>query len=141
MKKKNFTLIELIVVITIMAILMTMLMSISKPDRSKADTRVIGGLINLYHAKTYTLLKGEFYTFNIDKTFTITDHNGIIVESKKIITPILFIDGATSKTFTFNHRGEVTDLSKKLRFKIGEYKVKLNNFTGKFSYYDELAEY
>lgn len=141
MKKQRFSLIELIAVITIMSILLTMIVTISKPDRAKADTKVIGGLINLYHAKSQSLFDGELYTFNIDNTFTITDENGDIVESKEITAPLLFLDGSTSKSFSFNNRGEVTDLSKVLRFKVGVYKVKINNFTGRFSYYDELAQY
>ncbi len=141
MKKKNFSLIELITVITIMGVLLSMIITISKPDRAKADTRVIGGLINLYQAKVTGLHESKSYTINIGQNFTIKDQFGKLLESKEIKSSIIFLDGSTSKTFTFNSRGEVTDHSKVIRFKVGAYKVKLNNFTGKFSYYDELAAY
>lgn len=141
MKNQKFSLIELIAVITIMGVLLTMIITISKPDRAKADTKVIGGLINLYHAKVSTLHESKSYTINIGQSFTITDQDGKVLESKEIKTPIVFLDGQTSKNFTFNHRGEVTDLSKVIRFKVGPYKMRLNNFTGKFSYYDEQAIY
>lgn len=142
MKKQNFTMIELIAVITIMAVLMTMIITISKPDRAKADTRIIGGLIKLYQAKSLNLVEGEVYTIDVDKTFTVTDENGIIIESEDIISPIQFLrSNPTDRFFSFNHRGEITDLSKVLRFKVGAYKVQINNFTGKFSYYDESAQY
>ena len=79
---------------------------------------------------------------NDEEYQTVTDQDGLLLESEAITAPIEFLDNSdTERDFTFNHRGEVIDLSKVLRFKIGEYKVKVNNFTGKFSYYDTLAEY
>lgn len=141
-KVKAFTMIELIAVITIMAVLLTLITSIRTPDHSQKDVKVIGGMIQLYNAKAFSLQDGEFYSIHIGETLTVTDHTGKILESKELTAPIEFFDNSdSSRTFIFNRRGEVQDLAKVLRFKVGEYKVKLNNFTGKFSYYDELAEY
>lgn len=134
--------IELISVITIMAVLLTMVSAIGRPDHSQKDVKVIGGMIQLYNAKAFSLQDGEFYSIHIGETLTVTDQDGNLLEEAAIKSTIEFYDNSdSSRTFIFNRRGEVQDLSKVLRFKVGEYKVKLNNFTGKFSYYDELAEY
>ena len=141
-KVKAFTMIELIAVITIMAVLLTMVTSISKTDPAKKDVKVIGCMIQIYNAKAFILESGEFYSIHIGENITVTDHTGNIIESKELTSSIEFLDnGDTERGFIFNHRGEVQDLNKVLRFRVGEYKVKINNFTGKFSYYDEDAEY
>lgn len=140
-RARMFTMIELVAVIMIMAILLTVIVSVKTIDKSDRDVKAIGSLIKLYHSKTNNLNSGEYYTISISDKLTIVDHTGVELESEELTADIIFLDGATNRSFIFNHRGEVQSPSKILRFKVGEHKVKINNFTGKFSYYDESAEY
>jgi hypothetical protein len=140
MKKKNFTMLELIAVISIMAVLLSITTAI-KPNKMESELKTIGALIQLYQAKSLNLKEGEFYNIYIGEKFTITDETGIIRESKPITTAIRFLDGPTSKEFSFNHVGEVEDKVKVLRFNFGGHKVRISNFTGKFLYHDEDADY
>lgn len=131
---------ELIAVMTIMTILLS-ITSFRNPDRSKSEVTSIGAMIQLYQAKSVNLKEGEFYSIHIGDKITVTDETGFVCESKIITSPIKFLDGPISKDFLFNHVGEVENKTKVLRFKVGGYKVRINAFTGKFLYYDELAQY
>jgi len=140
MRKQNFSMLELIAVMIIMTILLS-ITSFRNPDRAKSEVSAIGAMIQLYQAKSLNLTEGEFYSIHIGDKITVTDETGFVCESKIITSPIQFLDGPITKDFLFNHVGEVEDKIKVLRFKIGGYKVRVNNFTGKFLYYDELANY
>jgi len=133
MGKKNFTMVELITVITIMAVLMTMLINISKPDPTKKDITSIGNTISLYHAKSMTLQEGEVYSFDLNNSLIVKDNAGQIIENIKLSESVKYLDAATPGDFTINHRGECS--TSKIEFTIGKYEGKINKFTGRFSYY------
>jgi type II secretory pathway pseudopilin PulG len=68
LKRLRFTMIELMAVITLMAILLTMTMTVLKTDSTKANASVIGGALNYAQAYSMSNLKtvDEYIQVSID---------------------------------------------------------------------------
>jgi len=138
MKKKNFTMIELLMVMTIMSILLGITMQILKPDRAAAAIKQVGGSINVWSARAMaddTSYRMEF----TERLVKIYDINNKQVGSKNIISPLTFFDNdgnpMTSQTIVFNKYGGMVNL---LGAKIyaDTWVAKVNGFTGHLSYYE-----
>jgi prepilin-type N-terminal cleavage/methylation domain-containing protein len=138
MKKKNFTMIELLTVITIMSILLGITMQVMRPDRAKAAIKQVGGSINVWSAKAMsdsTSYRMEF-TENLIEVYNIDDE---LVGSKNIISKLTFFDNdgnpATSQTIEFNRNGSMEDLIG-AKIYADTWLAQVNGFTGHLSYYE-----
>lgn len=140
MKKSAFTLIELAVVMTITAILLTMVISVMKNDPASLEIKKVGSMIKLYQSKAFNIKGDQFYIVSL-KTgeFKITDQDGIELELIELKSDIVFRDGSTVKSFNLIKTGEcqvmIGSNPQEFMFKLGTYEGKVNVFTGKFSYY------
>jgi prepilin-type N-terminal cleavage/methylation domain-containing protein len=141
MKKKNFTIIELLVVMTIMSILLGISMQVLKPDRAKAAIKQVGGSITAWSARAMsesTSYRLEF-TKNLIEVYNI---NNELVYSKKTMSPLSFFDHADipqplpDQTIVFNKFGSMGDL-RGARIYADTWIARVNGFTGHLSYYEE----
>lgn len=138
MKKKRFTMIELLTVITIMSILLGITMQVMRPDRAKAAIKQVGGSINVWSAKSMaddTIYRMEF-TKNLIEVYNPDNE---LISSENVISDLSFVDHGgnptTSQTIEFNREGGMLDL---LGAKIYAdlWVARVNGFTGHLSYYE-----
>jgi len=138
MKKKNFTLLELMTVITIMSILLGITMQVMRPDRAKAAIKQVGGSINVWSAKAMaegTNYRMEF-TESLIEVYNIDDE---LVSSENVISNLTFFDNdgnsTIGQTIEFNKYGCMVNL---LGAKIyaDTWVARVNGFTGHLSYYE-----
>lgn len=138
MKKKTFTMIELLTVITIMSVLLGITMQVMRPDRAKAAIKQVGGSINVWSARAMadgTSYRMEF-TENLIEVYNIDDE---LVGSKNIISNLTFFDNdgisTTSQTIEFNKFGSMEDI-KGTKIYADLWVARVNGFTGHLSYYE-----
>lgn len=140
MKKKNFTMIELLTVITIMSILLGITMQVMRPDRAKVAIKQVGGSINVWSAKAMaegTRYRIEF-TENLIEVYNIDNE---LVHHEKVMSPLSFFDHAEnpmplqSQTIEFNKYGGMIDL-RGARIYADTWIARVNGFTGHLSYYE-----
>lgn len=144
-KVKVFTMIELIAVITVMAILLTMVISVMKTDPSSLEIKKVGSMIKLYQSKAFSLKGESLYIISLKSgEFKITDQDGIQLELIELKSDISFRDGSAVKSFNLLNTGECQVITGNdtaaLIFKVGNQEGKVNIFTGKFSYYLDPEE-
>jgi len=138
-KIKAFTMIELIMVITIMSILLTITLGAIKTDTSKVAIIQVGTNLKLYNAKAMA----EQTTYRIEITankLEVYDIYGALVHEedlKHVITFDTTSSGAaiTSESVIINERGELEGRSSGLKLWVKERPLRVNMFTGKVSYY------
>jgi prepilin-type N-terminal cleavage/methylation domain-containing protein len=138
MKKKTFTMIELLVVMTIMSILLGITMQVLRPDRAKAAIKQVGGSINVWSAKAMaegTSYRMEF-TENLIEVYNTADE---LVGSKNIMSPLSFFDHngnpTQTQTIEFNKFGSMEDI-KGTKIYADMWVARVNGFTGHLSYYE-----
>lgn len=146
-KVKPFTMIEMMVVITLVAILLSVSFRVLKPDRAAAAIKQVGGQINVWNAKAMASESNISYrmefTEKLLEVYKVTTTNGsetvTIVHTENIISPLNFIDKdgnpSTSQEIEFNNRGEMTELTG-TKIYSGIWSAKVNGFTGHLSYYE-----
>jgi len=139
-KVKVFTMIELITVITITAILLTMVLSVMRTDPASLEVKKVGSMIKLYQSKAFNITGDQFYIISLKSgEFKITDKDGIELELIELKSDIYFKDGSAVKSFNLLKTGECQVITgtnfQEFMFKLGTQEGKVNVFTGKFSYY------
>lgn len=138
MKKKNFTMLELMTVIAVMSILLGITMQVLRPDRAKVAIKQVGGSINVWSAKAMaegTSYRMEF-TENLIEIYNTADE---LVGSKNIMSPLSFFDhdgnSTQSQTIEFNKFGSMEDI-KGTKIYADLWVARVNGFTGHLSYYE-----
>lgn len=138
MKKKNFTMLELMTVIAIMSILLGITMRVLKPDRAAAAIKQVGGSINVWSAKAMsegTSYRMEF-TERLIEVYNVDDE---LIHSKNIISNLSFFDhdgnSTPGQTIEFNKYGSMEDL-KGTKIYADTWVARVNGFTGHLSYYE-----
>ena len=120
MKKslRFFTMIEMITVITIASILLTISVSLSRPDSTKANVSVVGGALNYAQSHAMNNLTGsneytvvsysgsgkEVHIFKVDTSTGATDH----VLTKRFIEGSTVLNNGTADNdfaYAFNEKG------------------------------------
>ena len=147
MRKSNFTLIELIAVVAIMAILLSTVMAL----RSSGDNRQVVkvcGFMKEVQLRSYKLKMHQWYKIELkSRSFTdddgtvvgvvveVTDEKGRAVDSFRAKGKLEFA-GASGRTFRYHwhgYREEPESIS--FMFTIDGYKAKINTFNGNIEYY------
>jgi len=132
-KVKAFTMIELIMVITIMSILLTITLGAMKADTSKVAIIQVGSNLELYNAKAMA----EVTTYRIEITankLEVYDINDKLIHEEELKHEVTF-DNVTSESVVINRRGELDNRSSELKLWVKERPLRVNMFTGKVSYY------
>jgi len=132
-KVKAFTMIELIMVITIMAILLTVTLSALKVDTSKAAIIQVGTNLALYNAKALS----EQTTYRIEitaKKLEVYDIDDKLIHEEDLKHTVTF-DNVPNESVLINERGELEGRSSGLKLWVKERPLRVNMFTGKVSYY------
>ena len=138
-KIKAFTMMELIMVITIMAILLTITLGSMKADTSKAAIIQVGTNLKLYNAKAMA----EQTTYRIEITaqkLEVYDIYSALVHEEELKHAVTFDttpSGAaiTNESVVINYRGELENRTSELKLWINKRPLRVNMFTGKVSYY------
>lgn len=142
MKKKNFTMLELMTVITIMSILLGITMQVIRPDRAAASIKQVGGSISVWSAKAMaegTIYRMEF-TEDLIEVYNIVDE---LVYSEKVMSPLSFFDHndnpKATETIKFNRYGGMIDL-RGAKIYADTWVARVNGFTGHLSYYEDAND-
>lgn len=138
-KIKAFTMIELITVITIMAVLLTIGLKGLKADTSKAALIQVGENLKLYNSKALS----EQTTYRIEITAKrIEVYNSLdeLIHAEGLKHEVTFYTPPTKPTVTeesvvINKRGELEDRSSELKLWVSKRPLRMNMFTGHVVYY------
>ena len=133
-KIKAFTMMELIMVITIMSILLTITLGTMKADTSKAAIIQVGTNLKLYNAKAMA----EQTTYRIEITankLEVYDIYSALVHEEDLKHAVIFDTNITNESVVINSRGELENRTSGLKLWIKERQLRVNMFTGKVSYY------
>ncbi len=133
-KVKAFTMIELIMVITIMSILLTITLGSLKADTSKVAIIQVGTNLALYNAKAMA----EQTTYRIEITankLEVYDIYGALVHEEDLKHAVTFDTNITSESVVINERGELENRTSGLKLWVKKRPLRVNMFTGKVSYY------
>ena len=133
-KIKAFTMIELIMVITIMAILLTITLGSMKADTSKAAIIQVGTTLKLYNAKAMA----EQTTYRIEITaqkLEVYDIYSALVHEEDLKHAVTFDTNITNESVVINYRGELENRTSGLKLWVNKRPLRVNMFTGKVSYY------
>lgn len=140
MKKiKAFTMIELIMVITIMSILLTIGLKGLKVDTSKAAIIQVGETLKLYNAKALS----EQTTYRVEITaqkLEVYNIDNELIVSRDLKHAVTFYTPPSTPTVTeesviINERGELEGRSSELQLWVSKRPLRMNIFTGKVTYY------
>lgn len=133
---------ELMAVITLMAILLGIASQAIKPDRAAAAIKQVGGSISIWSAKAMaddTSYRMEF-TKNLLEVY---NEDNVLIHSLKIISDLTFVDHSgnpkTNQTIVFNKMGGMNDLQG-TKIYADEWVARVNGFTGHLAYYDDEEE-
>lgn len=146
--KSNFTLMELVAVISILSILLTMTINIMTIDSTKSNALIVGSSLN--YAKQYAMTAiDDKYVVEVEVLANSISIHMVNIEdmsSKLIKSDVLMSDSSVRSgvgTYTFNRSG-VPDIDSTITFTVVSNKsddgsnsidVKLRPFTGKVIYY------
>lgn len=138
MKKKNFTMIELLTVITIVSIMLGVSMQVIKPDRAAAAIKQVGGNINVWNSKAMSA--NTSYRMEFTKnSISVYDIDNKIVHTEKIISDLTFSDHneipVQSLTIEFDNQGCMSNLLG-ARIYADTWMARINGFTGHVSYHE-----
>jgi prepilin-type N-terminal cleavage/methylation domain-containing protein len=138
-KVKAFTMIEMIMVITIMAILLTITLGTMKADTSKAAIIQVGTNLKLYNAKAMAEQTTYRIEITTDKLEVYDIYSALVHEEdlKHAVTFDTTPSGAaiTNESVVINYRGELENRTSGLKLWIKDRPLRVNMFTGKVSYY------
>jgi type II secretory pathway pseudopilin PulG len=147
-KKRRFTIIELLVVVTLMSILMSITFTITAPDRSGNEISNVRSVIQLYQAGAYSDLDGkEYYRVSLSDAgltiWAVTANATVEVHHNDIDSKVLFDDGSIIKGFKIRRDGTVYDFTGNIPhqflFKLDKREGEINIFTGRISLGLELV--
>jgi len=144
-KVKAFTMIELIMVITIMSVLLTITLGSLKTDTSKVAIIQVGTNLKLYNAKamaeqtTYRIeiTENKLEVYIVDEDTSIPDklvHEEDLKHAVTFYTPPLE-PTVTSESIVINRRGELENRNSELKLWVSKRPLRMNMFTGHVSYY------
>jgi len=142
MKNKNFTMIELLMVMTIASVILGMSMRVLRPDSAAAAIKQVGGNLNVWNSKAMS--DNTSYRLEFTKNeITVYDTDNKLVHTEDIISDLSFFDNngnpTPSQTIIFDNQGCMVNL---LGAKIyaDTWLVRVNGFTGHVSYHEDEAE-
>ena len=138
-KVKAFTMIELIMVITIMSILLTIGLKGLKVDTSKAAIIQVGENLKIYNAKALA----EQTTYRIEITeqkIEVYNELSQLVHEVDLKHAVTFYTPpntppVTEEILTLNARGELEGRSSGLKLWVSKRPLRMNMFTGHVVYY------
>ncbi len=146
-KVKAFTMIELIMVITIMSLLLTITLGSLKTDTSKVAIIQVGTNLKLYNAKamaeqtTYRIeiTANKLEVYIVDEDTSIPDklvHEEDLKHAVTFYTPPLE-PTVINESVVINRRGELENRNSELKLWVSKRPLRMSMFTGKVSYYDK----